>query len=259
MVDFDKGVTAVDRSLHGYGTSPSPSFSISPSIFGFLKSLDLQSVGLKTDVIPFVNPITGWELVVYDLRVAESRVGGILSESVEYTVDMDVGHVGEEPVLETDSIIVEDIDEDEPILRFNRTVQTALQPNFKPGIKCQRKTATSTNIPLTPLVSHPKREVQVLPLFFLPKDRVDNPVTKKKSTLKTPTKTTTRTPSRPAQSKKLTQKRKASKQVSKLVEESDEPKRKKIRKNMALGERYEHFLQKSVVRGKVVKISYFQE
>ena len=28
---------------------------------------------------------------------------------------------------------------------------------------------------------------------------------------------------------------------------------------MALTERYEHFLQKSVVRGKVVKVSYFQE
>jgi len=28
---------------------------------------------------------------------------------------------------------------------------------------------------------------------------------------------------------------------------------------MTLGERYEHFLQKSVVRGKVVKVSYFQK
>jgi len=47
--------------------------------------------------------------------------------------------------------------------------------------------------------------------------------------------------------------------VSELVEESDEPKRKKIRKNMTLGERYEHFLQKSIVRGKVVRVSYFSE
>ena len=73
--------------------------------------------------------------MVYDLSVAESRVGENLSKSVEYTVDMDVGHGGEEPILETDSIIVEDIDEDEPILRFKRTVQTNPQPNFKLGIK----------------------------------------------------------------------------------------------------------------------------
>jgi len=47
--------------------------------------------------------------------------------------------------------------------------------------------------------------------------------------------------------------------VSELVEESDEPKEKKVRKNMTLAERYEHFLQKSVVRGKMVNVSYFQE
>jgi len=45
--------------------------------------------------------------------------------------------------------------------------------------------------------------------------------------------------------------------VSKWVEESNEPKKKKIRKNMELAERYEHFLQKSMVRGKVVKVSCF--
>jgi len=47
--------------------------------------------------------------------------------------------------------------------------------------------------------------------------------------------------------------------VSELVEESDEPKKKKVGKNMTLGERYGHFLQKSVVREKVVKVPYFQE
>jgi len=119
----------------GMGNTPSPSFSITPSIFGFLKSLDLRSVVLNPNMVPLVHPTTGWKIVVYDLSVAESRVGGNLFESVEYTVDMDVGHVGEGPVLETDSIIVEDIDEDEPILRFKRTVQTAPQPNFELGIK----------------------------------------------------------------------------------------------------------------------------
>ena len=48
-------------------------------------------------------------------------------------------------------------------------------------------------------------------------------------------------------------------QVSELVEEPDEPKKKKVRKNMTLVERYENFLYKSVVRGKVVKVSYLQE
>jgi len=47
--------------------------------------------------------------------------------------------------------------------------------------------------------------------------------------------------------------------VSELVEESDELKKKKVWKKMTLAERYEHFLQKFVVRGKVVKVSYFQE
>jgi len=47
--------------------------------------------------------------------------------------------------------------------------------------------------------------------------------------------------------------------VSELVDESDEPKKNKVRKNMTLAERYKHFLQKFVVQGKVVKVSYFQE
>jgi len=47
--------------------------------------------------------------------------------------------------------------------------------------------------------------------------------------------------------------------VAELVKEFDEPKKKKIRKNMTLADRREHFLQKSVVRSKVVKVSYFHE
>ena len=45
--------------------------------------------------------------------------------------------------------------------------------------------------------------------------------------------------------------------MSKLVEEIDEPKKKKVKKNMTLVEKYEHFLQNTVVRGKMVKVSYF--
>ena len=38
-----------------------PSIFINPSIFEFLKSLELKSVGMSLDDVPFV---TGWELVV---------------------------------------------------------------------------------------------------------------------------------------------------------------------------------------------------
>jgi len=140
----------------GMENTPSPSFSITPAIFGFLKSLDLRSVDLNPDMVPLVHLITGWEIVVDDPSVAESKVGGKLSGSAEYTIDMDIGHVRKEHVLDTDSIIVDDIDKDEPILQFKKTVKTAPQPNFQPGIKRQRKTTTSLSISLTPLVSRPR-------------------------------------------------------------------------------------------------------
>ena len=54
-------------------------FSITPSIFRFLKSLGL---GLNSDEIPKVHPITGWKIVVYDLVVPASRLGGLEDESV---------------------------------------------------------------------------------------------------------------------------------------------------------------------------------
>jgi len=68
--------------LMGIENTPSPSFWITPFVFGFLKSLDLHLVGLNPDMMPSINPITGWEIVVYDLVVAESRLGGDKTESV---------------------------------------------------------------------------------------------------------------------------------------------------------------------------------
>jgi len=64
----------------GMDFTPSPSFCVTTLIFGFLKSLNLHSVGLSLDglthLLPFVNPIrpvinkpqrvTGKEMVVYD-------------------------------------------------------------------------------------------------------------------------------------------------------------------------------------------------
>jgi len=68
--------------IMGMENTPSPSFSITPSIFGFLKSLDMKLVGLSSDVMPTVHPITGWKIVVYDSVVVESRLGGLEVVSV---------------------------------------------------------------------------------------------------------------------------------------------------------------------------------
>ena len=98
----------------GMENTPLPSFSITPSIFGFLKSLDLRSVDLNPDMVPLVHPITGWEIVVYDPVVAKSRLRGNEAESVGESKDYDVGHINNEFVVEA----AEDSDEDKPILRF---------------------------------------------------------------------------------------------------------------------------------------------
>ena len=42
-------------------------------------------------------------------------------------------------------------------------------------------------------------------------------------------------------------------------EEVEEPKKKKFKKAMTPVEKYAHFLQKSVVSGKMVKVDYFKE
>ena len=75
-----------------------------------------------------------------------------------------------------------------------------------------------------------------------PEDRIESPVNKNKPALKS-----SKTPLKLVPSKKPAQKWATPEQVSELVEESNEPKNKKITKNMTLAERYEHFLQKSVV------------
>ena len=45
--------------LMGMENTPSASCLITPSVFGFLKSLELHSVGLNPDMIPSVSPIMG--------------------------------------------------------------------------------------------------------------------------------------------------------------------------------------------------------
>ena len=132
----------------GMENTSSPSFSIT-TIFGFLKSLDLHSVGLNLDMILSVNPITGWEIVVYDPIVAEPRLGGDKTESVRKSKDFGVQNVVENLLL-NDCVVedAEDSDEDEPTLRFKRTIPTTPQTTTKPTIKRQRKTTTSLNVPL---------------------------------------------------------------------------------------------------------------
>ena len=46
--------------------------------------------------------------------------------------------------------------------------------------------------------------------------------------------------------------------MSELVAD-EELKKTKVRKNMIAAEKYEHFIQETVVRGTMVKVSYFQE
>jgi len=41
--------------------------------------------------------------------------------------------------------------------------------------------------------------------------------------------------------------------------EVNEPKKKKLKKAISPAKKYAHFLEKSVVRGKVIKVEYFKE
>ena len=104
----------------------SPSFLITPSIFGSLKSLDLRSVDLNLDMVSLVHPITGWEIVVYDPVVAVSRLKGNEGKSVGKSKDYDVGHVDNEFVVED----AEDSDENELILWFKQAVPTKPQTDL---------------------------------------------------------------------------------------------------------------------------------
>jgi len=144
----------------GMENTPSPSFSITSPIFGFLKSLDLKSADLNPDMVPLVHLIAGWEIVVYDPVVAESKLRGNEAESVGEWKDYDVRYVNNEFIVEDAG----DSDEDEPIFRFKRTVPTKSQTITKLPFKRQRKT---TPHPMY-LLLHPyhglKFEVWVLPL-----------------------------------------------------------------------------------------------
>ena len=133
----------------------------------------MRSVGLNPTIIPTVNLITRRELVVYEPFRIELVTGGIFTESVKSSSNFGVGMGAEEPVptsvltkdsdddlgvgmsaeeLVPTSVFTENSDDDEPIIQFKRTVKTTRQPTRKPGLKPQRKTTTTPNVPLNTLL-----------------------------------------------------------------------------------------------------------
>jgi len=64
---------------------------------------------------------------------------------------------------------------------------------------------------------------------------------------------------KPPKKRTPSKKREAPEQVPVEFEEVEEPRKKKLKKAMTPIEKYANFLQKSVVRGKVVKVDYFKE
>jgi len=114
----------------GMGFDSLPPISISPVIFGFLKSLSLKSVGKSLDD---VSSILGWEFVVYDPVVAESGTTRIGPEG-GYTVDVE--RVMEDPFLNDDPIgdtANIDSDESDSILQIKQTTQTIPQTASRPA------------------------------------------------------------------------------------------------------------------------------
>jgi len=70
-------------------------------------------------------------------------------------------------------------------------------------------------------------------------------------------KQTTHSP--PQRTQKTPKRKEASEQVLKEFKEVEEPKNEKLKKAMTPAETSTHFLQNSVVRGKVIKVDYFKE
>ena len=122
----------------------------------------------------------------------------------------------EEPNLNDDRVC--DLEEDEPLIRFNRTVKptskTTPQTVPKPSIR-RLKTTTQPNVPLTLTLCRPK---------FTSKTLSKSPVQIASQTL---------SPSVP--SKKRAPKRASPEQGSDLGERRQEPSKKKSRKSMTQG------------------------
>ena len=72
----------------GIDFSLSLTYSIPSLIYGFLRSLNVRFASLNPATIPTVNPITRWELFVYEPPRIELVTGGISTESVESSSDL---------------------------------------------------------------------------------------------------------------------------------------------------------------------------
>ena len=156
----------------GMNLPPSPTYSMPSSLYGFLRSLNVRSVGLNPTTVSIVNPINGWALVVYEPPIIELVTREILTESFESSSNLEVGMGTEEPV--SASVFTEDSDDDEPIIWFRKIVKINPQSTLKLGLKPQRKTTTTPNIPLnTPLYRRQTRSSGPAPVLPLPKDIVE--------------------------------------------------------------------------------------
>ena len=107
--------------------TPSLSYSITHFIFGILKSIDFQSVGLTIScvahLLPFVNPsqkTMGEEIMVYDSGMIESRE--VANESV--SIDEFLG---------CDNVVIDNLEEsvlnDDPVGNIMLMIVMSLNPS----------------------------------------------------------------------------------------------------------------------------------
>jgi len=165
--------------------TPSPSYYITRFIFGFLKSIDLESVRLRIDsvahLLPFVKSshTTGGEKgVSYESFFPESKELGVESLSMDdLLVCENVGSKHDkESVLHADQvgdIDVNDNEDSEPILRFKQTKPT-LKPTETPYPR-RFKTTTLPSVPLNVPLPRPRMRSLGPPIILpLPDDTIES-------------------------------------------------------------------------------------
>jgi len=114
--------SAATAPARGMGFDSLP-LSISPTIFGFLKTLALQIVGKDLGNVP---PVFGWELVPYDPIMVESTPEGACSVGSNDVLDEPFFNFG--PV---EQIVGSDRDESDSAVEVQQ-IQTIPQTTFKP-------------------------------------------------------------------------------------------------------------------------------
>jgi len=69
--------------ITGIGFNSLPPLPIISTIFGFLKSLDLRTVGIELGDVP---PEFGWDLVLFEPDMEPTRPKGVLEPNMGQTV-----------------------------------------------------------------------------------------------------------------------------------------------------------------------------